>query len=124
MKTKPKFTSIEWTNVSQSARDFIKLCLTKDQLKRPSIEQLLDHQWICEVDDRSQASDTQQVCIQNNLIRYMECSSFQKLVMSLISGLNTTEEELEILQKEFLRLDENKDGTLDIGELKKMTSSK
>ena len=54
----------------------------------------------------------------------MECSSFQKIVMSLISGLNTSEEELEILQKEFLRLDENKDGTLNIDELKNMTSSK
>ena len=54
----------------------------------------------------------------------MECSSFQKLVMGLISGLNTSQEELEILQKEFLRLDKNKDGTLDIDELKNMTSSK
>lgn len=44
--------------------------------------------------------------------------------MSLISGLNTSEEELELLQKEFLRLDENKDGTLNIDELKNMTSSK
>ena len=45
-------------------------------------------------------------------------------MLSLVSGINTSQEELAILEKEFLRLDEDKNGTLSIDELKNMTSSK
>ena len=42
----------------------------------------------------------------------------------MISGLSATQEELDILQKEFLRLDKDKNGTLNKWELEQMTSSK
>lgn len=58
-----------------------------------------------------------QLNIQENLIKYQFCSNFQKIVLSLISGLSATNEELENLQKEFLRLDRDKSGTLTKEEL-------
>lgn len=44
--------------------------------------------------------------------------------MSLISGLSATQEELDVLQKEFIRIDKDKSGTLTKWELEEMTSSK
>ena len=45
-------------------------------------------------------------------------------MLSLISGLSATQEELDTLQREFLRLDKDKNGTLNKYELEQMTSSK
>jgi Ca2+-binding EF-hand superfamily protein len=45
-------------------------------------------------------------------------------VLSLVSGLSASQEELETLQKEFMRLDKDKNGTLNRDELQEMTSRK
>ena len=57
-------------------------------------------------------------------MQYQTCSDFQKIVLSLISGLSADQEQLEVLQKEFLRLDKDKSGTLNKWELEQMTNSK
>jgi len=57
-------------------------------------------------------------------VQYQTCSDFQKIVLSLISGLSADQEQLEVLQKEFLRLDKDKSGTLNKWELEQMTNSK
>ena len=44
--------------------------------------------------------------------------------MSLISGLSATQEELDVLQREFIRIDKDRSGTLTKWELEEMTSSK
>ena len=45
-------------------------------------------------------------------------------MLGLVSGLSATQAELESLQKEFIRLDKDKSGTLTKSELELMTSSK
>jgi len=40
-----------------------------------------------------------------------------------VSGLSTTQEELQALQKEFIRIDRDKSGTIDKSELEMMTHS-
>lgn len=45
-------------------------------------------------------------------------------MLSLISGLNATQDELNVMQKEFLRIDIDKSGTLTKDELQQMTNSK
>lgn len=110
--------------MSQNAKDFVSLCLDRDQNRRPTIEDLFDHPWICEVPDNKSGNEEQSLNIQNNLIRYNECSEFQKMVLSLVAGLVTTQDQLEVLQNEFLRLDKDKNGTLEKRELEEMTSSR
>jgi Ca2+-binding EF-hand superfamily protein len=61
--------------------------------------------------------------IRKNLVDYAKLSTSQKIVLSLISGLNATEAELKELQEEFLRLDQSNTGTLSIEDLKKMHNS-
>ena len=61
--------------------------------------------------------------IQKNLIKYKELNQFQKIVLSLVSGLSATKEEIEEIQKEFLRLDKDNRGTLSLNDIKKITES-
>ena len=37
-----------WANVSETARDFVKRCLTLDPNRRPTAEQLLKHKWLAD----------------------------------------------------------------------------
>ena len=99
-------------------------CLDKNQYTRPSISDLFDHPWIAEVPEQDSQDEEIQLNIQKNLIQYQTCSDFQKIVLSLISGLSSSQDELDRLQKEFLRLDKDKNGTLSKWELENMTNSK
>jgi len=99
--------------------------LIKDQFLRPSIKSLFDHPWILQQPDLiSKINPFVQLKIQNNLIQYNTCSEFQKIVLSLISGLNIDQTELRNLKKEFMRLDKDKNGTLTKDELIEMTNNK
>ena len=35
-----------WMNVSETARDFVRMCLTADPNKRPTAKQALEHKWL------------------------------------------------------------------------------
>lgn len=41
----PKLTGSKWEFISDDAKDFIKMCLTKNYLERPTARQCLDHAW-------------------------------------------------------------------------------
>ena len=75
-------------------------------------------------DAHAQEDEAAQLNIQKNLIQYQQCSDFQKMVLSLISGLCASQEELDSLQKEFIRLDKDRSGTLTKEELEQMSHSK
>lgn len=64
-----------------------------------------------------------QQTIQKNLIRFVELNPFQKLVLSLVAGLAVSNDELQHMQQEFLRLDKDKTGTLKIEDIKKIAES-
>ena len=76
VQKKLTFGEKEWRKVSQNAKDFISLCLDRDQNRRPTIEELFDDPWICEVPDSKSGNEEQCLNIQNNLIHYNECSEF------------------------------------------------
>ena len=65
-----------------------------------------------------------QLNIQRNLVEHQMYSDFQKIVLSLIAGLQASEEQLSMIQKEFIRLDRDKSGTLTKEELEEMTNSR
>lgn len=64
-----KFPDKQWCNISSNAKDFIIQCLDRNQITRPSIAQLFDHPWICEIQDGEESNDEEcQLNIQKNLV--------------------------------------------------------
>lgn len=43
--------------ITDRAKDFIRQCLERDQNKRPSIADLFNHPWICEVPEHGLQTD-------------------------------------------------------------------
>lgn len=68
--------------------------------------------------------DANQRSIHKNIINFPELNQFQKVVLSLVSGLCASKQEIDELQKEFLRLDKQKTGTLKLEDLKKELHSR
>lgn len=50
LNDQPKFQGTKWNNVSQEAKDFTKLCLTKDYNGRPTARECLLHEWLTQTD--------------------------------------------------------------------------
>lgn len=38
-----------WENVSETARDFVRTCLTVDSRQRPTADQMLKHKWLADL---------------------------------------------------------------------------
>ena len=89
-----KFPDKQWSGISENAKSFILACLERNQDSRKSIAELFNHPWICEVIPENQNAEDVALNIQKNLIQYNQLTNFQKIVLSLVSGLSTTEDEL------------------------------
>lgn len=46
LNKEPLFNEDVWRTVSSECKDFIKLCLTKDQNDRPSVNELMKHPFV------------------------------------------------------------------------------
>ena len=92
-----KFPRKQWETISDSAKDFIEQCLDKDQFTRPSIAELFDHPWIIEMQTNESQNLSVQINILQNLIQFQSLTKFQKIVLSLVSGLSITQDEIKQL---------------------------
>ena len=64
-----RFPSKQWKGISNNAKDYIIQCLDRNQLTRPSIAELFDHPWICEIQNDDVSADEEvQLQIQKNLL--------------------------------------------------------
>ena len=44
-----KFPDKQWSGISSNAKSFIKACLDRNQVSRPSIAKLFEHPWVSDV---------------------------------------------------------------------------
>jgi len=45
-ETEHAYTTQEWSQISDDAKDFLRICLDKNPETRPSAEALLNHPWL------------------------------------------------------------------------------
>lgn len=57
------FQDAVWSNVSDDAKDFISQLLIKDQDKRPSAEQALQHPWVQKASDAQKSNLSAEVAM-------------------------------------------------------------
>ena len=103
-------------NLSENAFDFVRLSLAKNQNKRPSAEQLLDHPWIKGGDVNNSNLKLNLKMVQN-LNSYNFNDSFQRAIFLFIVSWAAKDEDKALALKEFQKLNTSNTGLLTKEEL-------
>lgn len=106
-----------WTNQSKLAMDFISQCLIKDQNARPSIVQMLEHEWIKKIEEGNLPDHEKKLEISKNLRQFSKIDGFTSGMIALICNLKTNDDEIKELDALFAKFDKNNDGSLTKDEL-------
>ena len=112
---KYNFYDEEWKNVSNEAKDLIKHMLI-DENKRYSAEEVLRHPWFTKMSPNEKGA-AKKISVKH-LENYKNSSDFKKFVLTYMAT-RLKEKEISELEKLFLELDTNKDGTISVDEIRK-----
>ena len=114
---KVKFNIYKWKNISNNAKDFVRICLNKNSIKRPSASEALNHPWFNNVLKEVHNFNNIKKEILINIKNYNINDKFKKMVLKyLINKLN--EEEKSIYKAAFYAIDFNHNGFIRPQELK------
>ncbi|CAD8141190.1 unnamed protein product [Paramecium octaurelia] len=109
------FDPEDWDTVSKEAKEFITKLLRMDPNKRLSAKQALEDPWLVKYAPSTQVNKK----VLNNLRQFQAETILKQALMSYMITQMSTQKELQDLQEEFQRLDENNDGFLSKDELLK-----
>ena len=115
MKQHLDFPDEEWKSVSKEAKDLIKHMLC-DESKRYSAEEVLRHPWLVKMSP-NQKGAINKINVKH-LQSYKNSCNFKKFVLTYMAT-RLKEKDIYELNKIFLELDSNKDGTLSVDEIKR-----
>ena len=109
-----------WGSISETGKDFITQLLTKDQDKRPSAEQALQHPWIVQANEQSKESVTSDMAMGalTNLQNFNAQSKLKQATFAFIASQLLSKNEKEQIDKVFRAMDTNGDGKLSKEEIK------
>ena len=108
------FQDAVWGNVSDDAKDFITQLLTKDQEKRPSAGQALQHPWILKVNELQKTNLSADVAMGalKNLQNFNASSKLKQATYAFIASQLLSKQEKTDIDKVFRAMDVNGDGKL------------
>jgi calcium-dependent protein kinase len=114
------FADPVWASISDSGKDFITKLLTKDQEKRPSAEQALQHPWIVQANElqREAVSSDMAMGALTNLQNFNAQSKLKQATFAFIASQLLSKGEKEQIDKVFRAMDANGDGKLSKEEIK------
>eukprot|EP00928_Gymnodinium_smaydae_P018455 TRINITY_DN17022_c0_g1_i2.p1 TRINITY_DN17022_c0_g1~~TRINITY_DN17022_c0_g1_i2.p1 ORF type:complete len:506 (+),score=149.06 TRINITY_DN17022_c0_g1_i2:127-1644(+) len=110
------FNNTDWKNVSEDAKNLIRMLLKMNPRDRYTAEQALNHEWIKNKAPKAQGVSLQQNFV-DNLRGFRSTNKLKKAALQVIAG-QLSEEQIKALRDTFLRLDDNGDGKLTVAELK------
>ncbi|PHT55364.1 CDPK-related kinase 8 [Capsicum baccatum] len=114
LKADPNFEEQPWPTLSSEAKDFVKRLLTKDPRKRMTAAQALGHPWIKNSHDIEVPLD---ILIFKLMKTYMRSSALRKAALRALSKTLTIDE-LVHLKQQFSLLEPNKNGTINLDNIK------
>jgi len=109
-----------WNNISDQAKDFITQLLIKDQQKRPSANEALQHPWIAQANQLTKENVSSDVAMSalTNLQNFNAQSKLKQATYAFIASQLLSKQEKEQIDKVFRAMDINGDGKLSKSEIK------
>ncbi|AET04065.2 putative protein kinase CAMK-CDPK family [Medicago truncatula] len=114
LKADPSFDEPPWPSLSDEAQDFVKRLLNKDPRKRMTAAQALGHPWIKSYKIVKVPLD---ILVFKLMKAYMRSSSLRKAALRALSK-TVAADELNYLKEQFALLEPNKNGTINLENIK------
>jgi len=110
------FNAADWKNVSEDAKNLIRMLLKMNPRDRYTAEQALNHDWISK-----KAPKATNVSLQSNFVDnlrgFRSQNKLKKAALHIIAG-QLNEDQIKALRETFMALDGNGDGLLTAAEMK------
>jgi len=110
------FNAADWKNVSEDAKNLIRMLLKMNPRDRYTAEQALNHEWI-----KNKAPKAAGVSLQNNFVDnlrgFRSQNKLKKAALHIIAG-QLNEDQIKALRETFTALDGNGDGLLTAAEMR------
>ena len=113
-----KFNPYKWKNISNNAKDFVKICLNKNANMRPSASKAVEHKWFSSVMKETHSiKNLSKECL-INFKNFNIRNVFKQTIMKYL--LNTlSDDEISIYKNTFFATDYYNNGLVEKGEIKK-----
>ena len=109
-----------FSQISKDGIDFIKLCLNREALTRPSADELMQHSWLTRFDDDVKEPVALEVV--QRLNRFQKQSRLTKICLEVVAH-TLPDEKIKNLKKEFLKFDAKALGQISLGDFRKVLSN-
>jgi len=110
------FNAADWKNISEDAKNLIRMLLKMNHRERYTAEQALNHEWI-----KNKAPAAKGVSLQSNFVDnlrgFRSQNKLKKAALHIIAG-QLNEDQIKNLREVFMALDGNGDGLLTAHEMK------
>merc|ERR1719238_1729049 len=110
------FNAADWKNISEDAKNLIRMLLKMNPRDRYTAEQALNHEWIKNKAPKATGASLQEGMVAN-LRGFRSQNKLKKAALQIIAN-QLNEDQIKALRETFMSLDANGDGKLTINEMK------
>jgi len=110
------FNAADWKNISEDAKNLIRLMLKMNPRDRCTADQALNNEWIKKKAPMASGGDIGSTMV-DNLRGFRSQNKLKKAALHIIAG-QLNEDQIKALRDTFMKLDSNGDGKMTVAELK------
>ena len=120
IKSELSFNQYKWKNISEDAKDFVKLCLNKASGKRPSASEALSHRWFKNVISKTHNLKNIPQFILENIKNFDTADKFKQMIIKyMINNINSGEM-INSYKNAYYAMDFNHNGWIELSEFQKV----
>ena len=120
VKGELKFNLYKWKNISEDAKDFVKLCLNKNAAQRPSATEAISHRWFKYVTSKIHDLKNIPLKILENIINFDVDDKFKQMILKYMINNINREEVMSSYKNAYYAMDINHNGWIEVSEFKKI----
>ena len=120
VKGELKFNLYKWKNISEDAKDFVKLCLNKNAAQRPSATEAISHRWFKYVTSKIHDLKNIPLKILENIKNFDVDDKFKQMILKYMINNINREEVMSSYKNAYYAMDINHNGWIEVNEFKKI----